>query len=72
MLIVARLMIAAAEKRDESRGVHTRRDFAGTDPGWARHIAFRPPSTLEAPGGDGARHLAPPPPVGLDSPAGWD
>jgi L-aspartate oxidase len=43
MLSVARLMIAAALVREESRGVHTRRDFPTTDPAWARHIAMRRP-----------------------------
>ena len=41
MLVIARLTIAAALAREESRGVHTRRDFTGTDPAWARHIMFR-------------------------------
>jgi L-aspartate oxidase len=41
MLTVARLMIAAAAERTESRGVHTRSDFRETDLAWARHIAFR-------------------------------
>ncbi len=41
MLIVARLMIAAAREREESRGVHTRKDFPETDPSWSRHIAWR-------------------------------
>ena len=41
MLTVARLMIAAAVDRTESRGVHTRRDFPEADPARARHIAFR-------------------------------
>ncbi len=40
MLTVARLMIAAAAEREESRGVHTRSDFPATDPAWARHIPF--------------------------------
>ena len=44
MLIVARLMIAAASEREESRGVHTRRDFPNPDPAWARHIAIDSPS----------------------------
>ena len=41
MLTVARLMIAGAVDRAESRGVHTRRDFPATDPAQARHIPFR-------------------------------
>src|SRR5438128_6462599 len=41
MLIVARLMIAAAIVREESRGVHTRSDFPNPDPSWARHIPLR-------------------------------
>ena len=44
MLTVARLMIASASQREESRGVHTRRDFPETDPHWARHIDFRRPT----------------------------
>ena len=40
MLTLARLMIAAAREREESRGTHTRRDFPQTDPSWARHIPF--------------------------------
>ncbi len=43
MLTVARLMIAAAADREESRGVHTRSDFPDPDPAWARHIALRRP-----------------------------
>ena len=39
MLIVARLMIDAASRREESRGVHTRRDFPRDDPQWGRHIS---------------------------------
>ena len=38
MLIVARLMIDAASQLQESRGVHTRRDFPDTDPKWQRHV----------------------------------
>lgn len=40
MLLVARLVIAAAIERTESRGVHGRSDFPGTDPSQARHIAI--------------------------------
>lgn len=53
MLTVARLMIAAATTREESRGVHTRSDFPQADPAWKHHITLgRPPISLaeEAPG----------------------
>ena len=41
MLIVARLMIAAAGLRSESRGVHYRRDFPETDPAMNEHISLQ-------------------------------
>jgi L-aspartate oxidase len=54
MLTVARLMIAAASLREESRGVHTRTDFPDPDPAWQRHLSFRSPAPelegLPAPG----------------------
>ena len=46
MLTVARLMIATALEREESRGVHTRRDFPQTDPAWAHHLSLRRPPTV--------------------------
>ncbi len=42
MLLVARIMIAAAIEREETRGVHVRTDFPATDDAhWQRHLAFR-------------------------------
>jgi L-aspartate oxidase len=48
MLTVARLMIAAASAREESRGVHSRRDFPNPDPAWNRHVTLTcPPPVAE-------------------------
>lgn len=46
MLTVARLMIAAASTREESRGVHQRRDFPHPDPAWQRHITLKSPEIV--------------------------
>ena len=48
MLIVARLMIAAAIARRESRGVHYRRDFPQPDPASNRHISHAPSPRLRS------------------------
>jgi L-aspartate oxidase len=62
MLTVARMMIAAALAREESRGVHTRTDFPATDPAWARHIPLHRPALADevpAPeGGEGGWPLS--------------
>jgi L-aspartate oxidase len=51
MLITARLMIAAASERKESRGVHSRSDFPGADPALNHHTSIvRPPLELRPPG----------------------
>ena len=42
MLVVSRVMIAAAKAREETRGVHLRTDFPKTDDEhWLRHLTFR-------------------------------
>ncbi|AMV37619.1 L-aspartate oxidase [Planctomyces sp. SH-PL62] len=51
MLTTARLMIAAAAERTESRGVHFRSDFPVTDPSWRRHIPVRAPGEPNEPAG---------------------
>ncbi len=48
MLTIAPLMIAAARRREESRGVHTRSDFPETEPTWARHLAFQLGASAES------------------------
>jgi L-aspartate oxidase len=42
LLTVARLVVAAARTREESRGVHLRTDFPQTDDeSWHRRLTFR-------------------------------
>jgi L-aspartate oxidase len=48
MLITARLMIAAAIERTESRGVHSRSDYPAADPAWLRHITMKRPAIAPA------------------------
>ncbi|MGO9600717.1 MAG: hypothetical protein ACLP7Q_22280, partial [Isosphaeraceae bacterium] len=51
MLITARLMIAAASERKESRGVHSRSDFPAADPAWSHHISMQCPTDQGLPSG---------------------
>ena len=46
LLTIARLMIDAALKREESRGVHFRTDFPRPDEAWVRHIVSPPCKSL--------------------------
>ncbi|MGP0064369.1 MAG: L-aspartate oxidase [Isosphaeraceae bacterium] len=66
MLIVARLMIAAASARCESRGVHYRRDFPRPDPATNHHISLRAidPSSPGTPDAIGGLRIVPGSPVG--------
>jgi L-aspartate oxidase len=41
MLLVGRLMAAAAMRREESRGAHFRTDFPRAEPAWRRRIDIR-------------------------------
>lgn len=41
LLLVARLVAAAAQARQESRGCHRRSDYPRTDAAWQRHIDLR-------------------------------
>lgn len=41
LLLVARLVVAAALAREESRGAHRRRDFPAEDGAWRRRLVFR-------------------------------
>jgi L-aspartate oxidase len=43
MLVTARMMIAAASQRMESRGVHSRSDYPHADPAWNHHITVQCP-----------------------------
>jgi len=48
MLLVARLMIAGALARKESRGTHFRRDFPQADPAQAEHVTIRAEGPIES------------------------
>ena len=48
LLTVARVMVAAALLREESRGVHLRADYPQIDDDqWKRHLSFRRPEQVE-------------------------
>jgi L-aspartate oxidase len=47
LLVTARLLIASATERAESRGVHTRSDIPESRPEWQRHISCTRPRTPE-------------------------
>ncbi len=48
LLTVARVMVAAAILREESRGVHLRADYPQIDDEqWKRHLTFRRPERVE-------------------------
>lgn len=49
MVLVGRLIAAAAWQRQESRGVHFRTDFPETLPVWERHLTFTYPATVLSP-----------------------
>jgi L-aspartate oxidase len=57
LLTVARLMIWAAQERQESRGVHYRSDFPQRDDvHWLRHLTSPPPRRLSSENREGEEH----------------